>query len=148
MARNNNNNKLKAFVRFDGSGRVVPSSLIVQAFKPKVGNYKQINSKECCLNNECSAPVYGNDWIILDQVPAPGGYIFTIATNPFENYTLQLQFLNCETEKGIGDIVTVGPDNGYELDWFIPNVIIDAACAIQVRHVCGPDLYSSWIIAD
>jgi hypothetical protein len=47
MARNNNN-KLKAFVRFDGSGRVVPSSLIVQAFKPKVGNYKEIDAKECC----------------------------------------------------------------------------------------------------
>ena len=48
MARSNNNNKLKAFVRFDGSGRIVPSSLIVQAFKPKVGNYKQIDAKECC----------------------------------------------------------------------------------------------------
>jgi hypothetical protein len=48
MARSNNNNKLKAFVRFDGSGRIVPSSLIVQAFKPAVGNYKQIDAKECC----------------------------------------------------------------------------------------------------
>ena len=47
MARNNNN-KLKAFVRFDGSGRIVPSSLIVQAFKPKVGNWQEINAKECC----------------------------------------------------------------------------------------------------
>ena len=48
MARSNNNNKLKAFVRFDGSGRIVPSSLIVQAFKPKVGNWKEIDAKECC----------------------------------------------------------------------------------------------------
>ena len=47
MARNNNN-KLKAFVRFDGSGRIVPSRVIVQAFKPKVGNYKEIDAKECC----------------------------------------------------------------------------------------------------
>jgi hypothetical protein len=47
MARNNNN-KLKAYVRFDGSGRVVSSSLIVQAFKPKVGNWKEIDAKECC----------------------------------------------------------------------------------------------------
>lgn len=46
--RSNNNNKLKAFVRFDGSGRIIPSSLIVQAFKPKVGNYKEIDAKECC----------------------------------------------------------------------------------------------------
>ena len=48
MARSNNNNKLKAFVRFDGSGRIVSSSLIVQAFKPKVGNYQEIDAKECC----------------------------------------------------------------------------------------------------
>jgi hypothetical protein len=48
MARSNNNNKLKAFVRFDGSGRIIPSSLIVQAFKPKVGNYQEIDAKECC----------------------------------------------------------------------------------------------------
>ncbi len=47
MARNNNN-KLKAFVRFSGDGRIVPSSLIVQAFKPKVGNYVEIDAKECC----------------------------------------------------------------------------------------------------
>ena len=48
MARSNNNNKLKAFVRFDGSGRVVSSSLIVHAFKPKVGNWQEIDAKECC----------------------------------------------------------------------------------------------------
>lgn len=48
MARSNNNNKLKAYVRFDGSGRVVSSSLIVQAFKPAVGNWKEIDAKECC----------------------------------------------------------------------------------------------------
>lgn len=41
-------NKLKAFVRFDGSGRVIPSSLILQKSKPKVGNWKEINAKECC----------------------------------------------------------------------------------------------------
>jgi len=41
-------NKLKAYVRFDGSGRVVPSSLILARFKPKVGNYKEIDAYECC----------------------------------------------------------------------------------------------------
>ena len=145
--RSNNNNKLKAFVRFDGSGRIIPSSLIVQAFKPKVGNYKQINSKECCLNNECSAPLYGRDWIVYDQTSVPGGVVFGIATNPYENYTLQIQFVSCETGKGIGDIATIGPDNGYELDWFVPSAIYDAACDIQVRHVCGTDFYSAWNIA-
>jgi len=41
-------NKLKAYVRFDGSGRVVPSSVILARFKPKVGNYQEISSTECC----------------------------------------------------------------------------------------------------
>ena len=41
-------NKLKAYVRFDGSGRVVPSSVILARFKPKVGNYQEIDAYECC----------------------------------------------------------------------------------------------------
>lgn len=42
------NNKLKAFVRFDGSGRIVPSSLILQRTKPKVGKWQEIEGYECC----------------------------------------------------------------------------------------------------
>ena len=42
------NTKLKAFVRFDGTGRVIPGSLILQRFKPKVGNWQEINATECC----------------------------------------------------------------------------------------------------
>jgi uncharacterized protein (TIGR02145 family) len=41
-------NKLKAFVRFDGSGRIVPGSLILNRFKPKVGNWQEIDANECC----------------------------------------------------------------------------------------------------
>jgi hypothetical protein len=40
--------KLKAFVRFDGSGRVISSSLILQKNMPKVGNWKEIEAYECC----------------------------------------------------------------------------------------------------
>lgn len=40
--------KLKAYVRFDGSGRIVPSSLILQRSKPKDGNWKEIEAYECC----------------------------------------------------------------------------------------------------
>jgi len=42
------NTKLKAFVRFDGTGRVIAGSLILQRFKPKVGNWHEIPSTECC----------------------------------------------------------------------------------------------------
>lgn len=42
------NNKLKAYVRFDGTGRVIAGSLILQRFKPKVGNWVEIPANECC----------------------------------------------------------------------------------------------------
>lgn len=39
---------LRAFVRYDGSGRVIPSSLILRKNKPKVGNWTEIPGYECC----------------------------------------------------------------------------------------------------
>jgi len=45
---NGNNQRLKAFVRYDGTGRVVASSLILRKKKPKVGNWKEIQAYECC----------------------------------------------------------------------------------------------------
>lgn len=39
---NNITPKLKAFVRIDGTGRVIPGGPIFQASKPKVGNWKEV----------------------------------------------------------------------------------------------------------
>ena len=39
---------LKAFVRYDGTGRLISGSLILQANKPKVGNWQEIDAYECC----------------------------------------------------------------------------------------------------
>jgi len=43
-----NKRDLKGFIRFDGSGRVVPSSLILRRKKPKVGKWVEIPAYECC----------------------------------------------------------------------------------------------------
>lgn len=43
-----NTRPLKAFVRFDGSGRIVAGSLILRKNKPKVGKWKEIPAYECC----------------------------------------------------------------------------------------------------
>lgn len=43
-----NKKDLKAFVRFDGTGRVIPSSVILARTMPKVGNWRQIKTYECC----------------------------------------------------------------------------------------------------
>lgn len=45
---NGNNQRLKAFVRIDGSGRVVAGSLILRKKKPKVGKWQEIQAYECC----------------------------------------------------------------------------------------------------
>lgn len=45
---NGDNKRLRAFVRFDGSGRVVAGSLILRKNKPKVGKWVEISAYECC----------------------------------------------------------------------------------------------------
>jgi hypothetical protein len=44
----NNQKKLKAFVRYDGSGRVVAGSLILRKNKPRVGRWFEIPTYQCC----------------------------------------------------------------------------------------------------
>ena len=44
-----NSRPLKAFVRVDGSGRIVAGSLILRKNKPKVGKWKEIQAYECCI---------------------------------------------------------------------------------------------------
>jgi surface protein len=39
---------LKTYARFDGSGRIVPSSTILRKNKPKVGSWKEVQTYLCC----------------------------------------------------------------------------------------------------
>ena len=39
---------LKAFVRFDGMGRVVSGSLLLRRKMPKVGKWIEITANQCC----------------------------------------------------------------------------------------------------
>lgn len=39
---------LKAFVRFDANGRVVPGSLILRKKEPATGNWMEVQAYECC----------------------------------------------------------------------------------------------------
>jgi hypothetical protein len=43
-----NKKDLRAYVRFDGSGRVVAGSLVLRRKKPKVGKWMEIQTYECC----------------------------------------------------------------------------------------------------
>jgi hypothetical protein len=138
--RSNNNNKLKAFVRFDGSGRIIPSSLNVQSIKPKVGNWRQINSKECCLDNECIQPIYGENWIIAEISVSPINVAITVDTAPW--MSVQMELLDCETGLPIASFIYV---KGDENSLVVSLAVWDATCNIRVRGYCGPDFYSDWV---
>ena len=43
-----NRKDLKAYVRYDGNGRVVAGSLVLRRQKPKVGKWVEITTYECC----------------------------------------------------------------------------------------------------
>ena len=139
-----NKNNLKAYVRYDGTGRVIAGSLILQRFKPKVGNWEEVQAYECC-DPSCPNPVYGQDWIIFNLTEVYGGFIFSLEINPFEyNIELQFQLISCETGQGIGEIITVNASTEYAYDWFVPDAIFNAGCAIQSRRICGFNYQSAW----
>lgn len=50
------NRPLKAYVRFDGSGRVVSGSLILRKSKPKVGKWQEIPTYECPTTTTTTIP--------------------------------------------------------------------------------------------
>lgn len=60
---------MKAYVRFDGMGRVVPSSLILRRKKPKVGNWVEIPAYECCNDSTTSTtttiPCFNTEYQII-----------------------------------------------------------------------------------
>lgn len=67
-------NKLKAWVRYDGQKKIVPSSLILQANKPKVGTWVEISTDLCCGVTPCPAPDYGA-WRLVTGGEAGDGVV-------------------------------------------------------------------------
>ena len=74
-----NKRDLKAYVRFDGTGRIVPGSLILRRKKPKVGKWQEILAHECC--NTIIPPVVGCSTFFINQVtnPASPGTLYASA---------------------------------------------------------------------
>jgi hypothetical protein len=51
-----NKRDLKAYSRFDGTGRIVPGSTVLRRNKPKNGNWKETQAYECCDGGGCDLP--------------------------------------------------------------------------------------------
>lgn len=84
-----NKRDLKAFVRFDGSGRIVAGSLILRKNKPKVGKWHEIQAYECC--NYIPSP--STTTTTTTQGGGGGGV-------PFELLTGQTAEIACQGSQG------------------------------------------------
>jgi hypothetical protein len=95
----NSNNRLKAYVRYDGSGRVIAVSLILQRFKPKVGNWQEINSTECC--NQPPLPANCIEFVVntIDGVD----FTFSFYTTGPINFTIDWGDGTTHPDSGAGE---------------------------------------------
>jgi len=80
-----NNNKLKAYIRYDGTGRAIAGSLILQRFKPAVGNWVEINANECCNPNP---PLPSNCIEFVVDTTEGTEFIFSFNTTGPINFTI------------------------------------------------------------
>lgn len=68
-----NKRDLKAYVRYDGSGRVVAGSLILRRNKPKVGNWVEVQAYECCNPTTTTSTTTVAPTTTTTTTPAPIG---------------------------------------------------------------------------
>lgn len=109
-----NKRELKAFVRYDGSGRVVAGSLILRKQKPKVGKWKEVQGYQCCnapiLNTGGVVPTFPvtdtNSVIYCDTVNA--GYVAFATIGTFATIVELVSAMNIQNSY-IGTF-SVAPD--------------------------------------
>lgn len=73
-----NKRDLKAYVRIDGSGRVVAGSLVLRRKMPKVGKWMEIQAYECCnptTTTTTTSLIPVSDFRLKDNVTATGNFV-------------------------------------------------------------------------
>jgi hypothetical protein len=129
-----NKRDLKAYSRFDGTGRIVPGSTVLRRNKPKVGNWKEVQAYECC------SPSLNTSYRCCIAIQAiadsdSGLYGFTLETvNGGPNLTGSIQWTSTVSESF--SLVADGSnyDFEYDLEGLIPHTVylcIDNASQIQ-----------------
>lgn len=116
------NKRLKAFVRFDGIGRVIPGSLNLQANKPKVGNWQEIDAYECC--NPTTSTTTTIPVSTTTTTSNPGYYTWTVyfgesaldacgQTTPSTVYTSGPDFTGSTLYTDTALTTPITPSSGY-----------------------------------
>ena len=91
-----NKRDLKAYSRFDGTGRIVPGSTVLRRQKPKVGKWIETQAYECCnvdqitivVAVEDSFPFSYPDFVVQNDDASPYMYLLNsggnVTVNSFE----------------------------------------------------------------
>lgn len=140
-----NKKDLKAFVRYDGTGRIIAGSLILQRSKPKVGNWQQTNAYECC-DPSCLPLVYNEDFIIENIVPyGVGEANIIVGLNPFTGVNIQGGLFDCN-----GNLITISPVLTLPYpepnNWIVTEDQLFTSCSIKFRRICfNGNGHSDWM---
>lgn len=118
MANGNNKRDLTAYVRIDGSGRVVAGSLILRKKKPKVGKWLEIQTYECCnpipsSTTTTTTTVQSFSWIV-----ETGSEYFSTCSNAGGTVTL---YTGLETLAGQIAYTDASLTSTYPNGWFAFN---------------------------
>lgn len=130
-------NKLKAFVRFDGSGRVVPSSVILARFKPKVGNYQEIDSTECC--EYVPSPLPSNCIEFVVDTTDTTEFILSFTTSVPTTFTISWGDGEEETETGSGGFYEESHTYPQEGRQYTARICFDSPETVQQLEFYGND---------
>lgn len=112
-----NKKDLKAFVRFDGSGRIVPGSLILRRKKPKVGNWVEISAYECCdpfTSTTTSTTTAGGPTTTTTTTPPPTTTSTTTPVPPPINVSVE-------------NFYAAAPPSGTTINWNLPVTVFNDA---------------------
>lgn len=143
-----NRRTLKAYVRYDGTGRVLPGGPILSRFKPKVGNWVEINAYECCNNVGCPGPY----WLNFNDDMVDQGYDATNAAidSSCNTYTAYYYLYDPESSQYISYLQKF--NNSGDLVWtkeilvpsnlpFGEGVLVTSAEIINLRVASDDSVY-------
>jgi len=131
-----NKKSLKAFVRFDGTGRVVLGSLILRQKTPKVGRWQEIRSNNSVILAKVFAPVLDSTFKTTLQItwlPAKVAHNMT----PITHYNIILN--NVEVDKVAAAAVLEYTYKGLDAntDYIMKIEAVDAKNTVQSAETLG-----------
>jgi len=106
-----NRRTLKAYVRYDGSGRVIPGSLILNRFKPKVGNWKETQAYLCCND---TLPANCIEFVV--NTTDGDLSFFAYITSSIEEYTYTVTWGDGTTGEGSSSEGNVNLEHAYDAE--------------------------------